>query len=416
MYAILHSMKLFGIAILIGIINGALFVIFELLVKQGTNLIWNDIFHTNTLRFLVIPLAIVLSIVYSVVVRSLKENRLRKNTPLSEELNSKIIGTPRAILTTLIVGLTSLLSGASLGPEAPLFSGSAQTGAWVSKLTNENEKTTKVLVLSSVGALLVAFFGSLGLVLFPLLLLLKEKKLTLKNGAIVVLAGLFAFGTLFLLKGNTQGFGTVPVEFTTYVSYDFITAFVFAFIGVFLGVALYLFIDKIYLINKQYEKKIHWVVKAGIYGLILGVLYFLGGQIIQFSGSEGIQMLFESKATLTTTMLIVIVLSKFLATAWSGGSGYRGGLVFPSIFMGVALAFLVVHLFPFFQGMQGPVIGMWGGFISGVMSPAMGFILLLALLPPTLYPIVIVAFLGAFLGKKILTQRTKKKSGVENKG
>jgi H+/Cl- antiporter ClcA len=82
-------------------------------------------------------------------------------------------------------------------------------------------------------------------------------------------------------------------------------------------------------------------------GLAVGLVAELGGQL----GADPMDILFSGQASLnavtssSTKIVLILLVGKFLAYAVSLGCGFRGGPVFPAIFLGVALASLTVVVF-----------------------------------------------------------------------
>jgi H+/Cl- antiporter ClcA len=92
-----------------------------------------------------------------------------------------------------------------------------------------------------------------------------------------------------------------------------------------------------------------------------------------------------------------IVLVKLLVTAWSLAAGYRGGLVFPSVFTGVAVSVVIVDEWSSVAG-PGVVVGGVAGILTAMTSPVLGPIMLVALLPFSLLGVALVAAAGAVAG------------------
>ena len=68
-------------------------------------------------------------------------------------------------------------------------------------------------MLASIGALLVAFFGSLIALLIPALILWQRaKRLDVAPLCAIAVAGLAAWVTLWILEGGLQGYGDVPSD------------------------------------------------------------------------------------------------------------------------------------------------------------------------------------------------------------
>jgi H+/Cl- antiporter ClcA len=79
-------------------------------------------------------------------------------------------------------------------------------------------------------------------------------------------------------------------------------------------------------------------------GLIAQIADWLGAdsQDVLFSGQTGVPAL---AAADSTKIVLILLVAKAVAYAVSLGCGFRGGPVFPSIFLGIALATLAVVWF-----------------------------------------------------------------------
>lgn len=82
------------------------------------------------------------------------------------------------------------------------------------------------------------------------------------------------------------------------------------------------------------------VLTLGLGGLLLGILGAAGGHITLFKGLEEIQQIALSQ-TLTAGDFLLIALVKLAALVIASASGFRGGRIFPAVFVGVALGFML---------------------------------------------------------------------------
>jgi H+/Cl- antiporter ClcA len=203
---------LIGAAVLIGAVNAVVLKLFLWAVDVGTVDLWNDVFHTDEHRWVVVPLALVLGIVLSGVLLVVRQPRLppphTNSLAFADDDEPATLG---GVGMILFVGLSCLVAGASLGPEAALVGSAAAFGLWCGQRTGDGP-TARLLQLSSVGALLVAFVGSFLIVLLPLLMLVQKKQLKVDSAVPVVVAGASSFGTLWLIDHGTKGFGTIPTS------------------------------------------------------------------------------------------------------------------------------------------------------------------------------------------------------------
>jgi len=398
----MRRLNVWLVALGIGVVNALLLRVFELAVNDGTNELWNRLFRSDSHRWVVVPLAVGLSLLYSLIIRSLGQQRVIKpETDLLAEMSdapSKL----SAIGVILLIGLVSLLAGASLGPEASLLAASAAIGGWAAAKA-KTDLQRQLLILASVGALLVAFLGSFMMVLVPLLLLLQQKKFKPLPAALMFVAAGAAYGTIWLVDRAHPGFGTAP-PLPALSAHDFIVAPFVGAVAAFVAAGLNQAISRLTPHIERLDQHIAWPLAAAAFGLALGGLYLLGGQSIEFSGNVGSKQLISDHAQSGAAVLIGLLTAKLLATAWSKITGYRGGLVFPSIYLGVALGLLVGSLAGSWGG-AGAMIGGIAGTLSAVTgSSVVAAVFVLAVLPVALLPVALVAIAGAAGGNWLLGQ------------
>lgn len=82
------------------------------------------------------------------------------------------------------------------------------------------------------------------------------------------------------------------------------------------------------------------VLTLGLGGLLLGILGAAGGHITLFKGLEEMQQIALSQ-TLTAGDFLLIALVKLAALVIASASGFRGGRIFPAVFVGVTLGFML---------------------------------------------------------------------------
>lgn len=415
-------------AAIIGVLNPPVFKGFEFVVIEGTEWLWDELLHADQNRWAAILLAVVGSILLSAAFRLTGQTRITHQTSDVGEYGSEKTKPPTLgdIGAVLLIGAGSLLFGASLGPEASLMAFAASLGLLVAasfKLTSSG-----LLKAISIGALLIAFTGSILPAVFPFILLLQKakpeiKKLPLRDpkalaslmsrkrhviidGLIdVVLPVLLASGTAFfvmwLMDPSIAGYGSVSVSQPIKLV-DFGLAVVAGVLATFAGTLLKQAISYFGRLAKWMDKTWPWPVSASMFGLGIGLLYVIGGQSVQFSGSIGSKLLLEQAPTLGLFALLGLLAVKLLVTAWSLATGYRGGLVFPTIYMGIAIAYILFHL----TGATDPgvLIGAVAGVFGALTGPAVAFIFIASILPPhgSIWLVAICGIAGAWLGQSIL--------------
>lgn len=83
------------------------------------------------------------------------------------------------------------------------------------------------------------------------------------------------------------------------------------------------------------------VLVLGIGGFILGILGVVGGPVSLFKGLDEMQQMVANQAFSTSDYFLLAVI-KLAALVVAAASGFRGGRIFPAVFVGVALG-LMLH-------------------------------------------------------------------------
>ncbi|HAW3390230.1 ion channel protein [Escherichia coli] len=83
------------------------------------------------------------------------------------------------------------------------------------------------------------------------------------------------------------------------------------------------------------------VLVLGIGGFILGILGVIGGPVSLFKGLDEMQQMVANQAFSTSNYFLLAVI-KLAALVVAAASGFRGGRIFPAVFVGVALG-LMLH-------------------------------------------------------------------------
>jgi H+/Cl- antiporter ClcA len=379
-----------ALAVAVGVANALVFLGFEWVTKEGSDWLWNDVAGSDDVRWRVVPLAIAGSLALSLALRLARQRRVKQiETDPVDAPPEQGRTTAGTVVTTLAIGAVSLVGGASLGPEAPLTAASKALG----------ELFGKALVAASIGALLVAFFGSPLPVVIPLALLHKRKALTATSALAVLLAGAASIATLLLVGGHVNGYGGIPAD-EHFDLGDMAVAAAFGACGTLAAAWLKRADERFGRRTRRLDGRLHWAVSAALFGAGLGLLYVLGGESVQFSGSEGTTALLHEHAGDGTLALLGLAAVKLLATGWCLACGYRGGPVFPSIYVGVAISLALGS-----WAEPGATIGAIVGILTALTNPFFGAVAVLALLPPKLCLVGLAGAAGAVAVKRARSPR-----------
>ncbi len=393
------------VAVGIGIVNAVAFLSLEWIVDHGTRWLWDDVLDTDERRWMAVVAATALGVGYSCVLRLLGQPRWVP--PHTDPLAGNQAGgsvSPAQIVMLFVVGAVSLLAGASLGPEAPLVAVSAAAGAWLAG-TGRVARAAPVLVMASVGALLVVFLGSLVVVVVPVLLLYRRQhSLAASQVLAIVVAALSAYATECVIAGRGDGYGTIPAG-SSFGIRDCVSALVVGALAVVVARGLKRTLTALAAVTRRVDGRLPWPLAGALFGAALGGLYLVGGPTVEFSGSDGTGVLLQRAPSYTAGALVGLLVVKLLATGWSLASGYRGGLVFPSIYVAVAFGLFVARVAGDAAG-PGILVGAVAGMLAAMTGPAITVIMLLALLPVALAVVAALGAAGAALGDRALSALT----------
>lgn len=340
----MKSLKILVAAVFVGIGVAVTYFYFEYAVRHSTSYIWQDVFNTDNRRFLILPLSVALTLLYF--------GAQHLFDPGSEKKESHGLGEsppPKAInfLKILSIGFLSLLAGASLGPEAVLVPACILLGQYLGKRSFGNNKSiTGLLGAAGFVALLAAFFNSF--IVGVLSVLLVKRQMGAKLTPLLIGVGIVASGSTAILLGMLKNSAYVALP-----HYDWHIDISTVFILIVLGIAGYVMtygLGAAHNISAIVISKVtghgQWWLRGLVAAGGLSVLYWLGGSLVQFTGNESIVPMLKQSAALGFWGLLWLLIIKLFAIGWSKAGGYRGGMVFPTVFGAsiiIAIAKLYIH-------------------------------------------------------------------------
>jgi H+/Cl- antiporter ClcA len=331
----------------IGVLGALIMVVFFILQDYFTLLLWGEI-PVNSLSPVFSPWILVICIVGGLGVGAIRHYFHSEITIMAEDLiefdRTGRFGLKRGI-ELFLRGLVSLVCGAPLGPEAPL---TVSTGAAGTAIAEKARMPPPVVTLSSLAGI-SGFFGAFLTSPFAGALIFIET--TLEKGIMSwkavlpsIVAATTGFAAYFLLSGAfIAGFYTLP-PYEGFRDIDLLYAVV---LGIFGGASGILFILIYQKVRGIFEPLEHRPIILGLIGgLGLGIAgIFL--PLTLFMGSDQLQILIDHYLEVSLLLLILLAVVKILLMAFCFSTGFAGGYIFPSFFIGGTLGILVFRLFPF---------------------------------------------------------------------
>jgi H+/Cl- antiporter ClcA len=339
--------KLLGLASFVGLATAAVTFIFIALVHLATRFIWE---RAALAAGLPAPVWTILICTVGGLLVGLLVRAFGDHSGIFAELMQEFGRTGRfdyrrapGIVLTAIV---SLVSGASLGPEAPLADASGGIGTLLADRLHLDARATRSLAFSGVSAMLGAFItspiggpllalesaqgGSTGLasyfwVLFPSLL-----AAAVATVAFVALSGAF-YGTIYLFPDYLPSLRHL------------LQAIPLGLIGGAVGVVFFIVLRRLQGLMQPMKHRL--VLRGLIGGLGLGIIGAIF-PLVLFSGEDESLVLIARAAQIGVPMLILLAGVKLFVTGLGLATGWKGGYIFPVLFVGVALGLATNLLFP----------------------------------------------------------------------
>ncbi|MGC4174288.1 ion channel protein [Demequina sp.] len=244
------------------------------------------------------------------------------------------------VAIALILGLAG---GVSLGPENPIIAVAVGLSVWLAARITPKTPAGTIVIIATAG-ILGAMFGS------PLAaaLLLTEMIGEMKQGgpmwdklfAPIIAASVGSVVTILI--GESMTLPKLPA-YTLDNAIDLVSALAVAAAAASLGVLTAIALPPI---HRALHTLKHPVLYLGVGGLILGVLGAIGGPVTLFKGADQSAELVTEAATMSPGHLALVTFVKIAALLVAAGASFRGGRIFPSMFIGVALGLFINGLIP----------------------------------------------------------------------
>jgi H+/Cl- antiporter ClcA len=246
---------------------------------------------------------------------------------------------PRVVPGLLLAALLSLGIGVSLGPEAPLM---GATGAVLTWFAVRRGADPQGFVALGTAGLLGAMFGAPVGAAFAFLELVPLTGRALYQRLVPLLASASAGAlTITLIVGRPRFAVPFPAP-RDFIAADIVSAAVIGALGAVLGLGAGVALRLLHPV----AQRVPVVARVGLGGLALGGLAVAAGDVILFSGQREVGRFIVESADMTDGRIALVTFAKLASLVIAVAVGFRGGRVFPALFVGVALGALVHALVP----------------------------------------------------------------------
>jgi H+/Cl- antiporter ClcA len=403
-------LRLMALVILLGLVSALITFLFITLVHQGTSVIWEKAAQALGISM---PLFTLLVCTFGGLLVGLLVKLFGDHSGIFFEVMREFGKTGRFEYRNapgiLITAFVSLISGASLGPEAPLADACGGIGTLVSDKFKLDEQETRTMGYSGVSGMLASFitnpFGGalLGLesaqggttgksayfwVLFPSLM-----ASAVATVVFVLLTGTF-FDTLY--------------KFPEYVPrlVDMFYAAPLGLLGALVGVLFMLSLKRLQIFFRVLKG--HLVLRGVLGGLGMGIIGALF-PLTLFSGEAETAELITGAAEIGVAMLIVLGIMKLFATSLVLATGWKGGYIFPLMFSSVALGMAIALLFPDVPVAVAVAATMAGALVAAFRAPLFAALFTVVLVQKETASVIAVAVVvGALLTAYLLLREARR--------
>lgn len=301
----------------------------------------------------------------------------------------------RVLPSLVIVTVLALAGGVSLGPESPIIA--INTGILAALFAKIWPRIpVDLIVIIAAAGTIGALFGTpvaAALVFTGVVGGLKMQ------GALWdrLFLPLVAAGTgAITMSVIAHPMLSVPVPaYTAVAPIDLLSAAVIACVAAVLGASAAFLLPFVHRGFRLLRNPLFYATAGGV---ILGILGAIGGPITLFKGLSQMGTLIAHRADYAAWTLVLIVVVKIIALLVSAAAGFRGGRIFPSVFIGAAVGVLANALVPSIP----PAVAIAAGVLGVVLAVSRdGWIALFVAVAVTgsiaVLPVLCIAVLPAWL-------------------
>jgi CIC family chloride channel protein len=382
------------IGILIGVVSGFGAILFNFLLKRGTQFFMKDLIalilpgELRGVSLLGIPLArwMILWIPALggllsglLVFRFAPEAEGHGTDAMIESFHRKKgIVRKRVPIVKTIASAITIGSGGSAGKEGPIAQIGSGFASFLASVLKMDEHDRRIMLLAgAAGGLGAIFKAPLGSALFTTEVLYRRPEFEFEAIIPCILSSIVGY-TVFTFYYGWDTLFHIPMFTFTHPS----ELFFYGVFGVFCAAVGFFYIHIFYGMRDRFFRRLHVSrpLKVALGGLMLGGLAFFFPQVLG-GGYEWIQSAIDGK--LAVDLMLVLVLAKIFATSFTISSGGSGGVFAPSLFIGSMMGGfygnLCSKLFPHWviHPHAFVLVGM-GGFFAGVAKVPIASLIMIA--------------------------------------
>jgi H+/Cl- antiporter ClcA len=269
--------------------------------------------------------------------------RLPWKTPgLFEDLQTERVD-PGIVPGLVAVSTVSLIGGASLGPEKALGSMGGGAGTWIARRRGLDTEDAQVNTLAGFAGAYGGLFSSTVIVVLLILEVARPggRRFT-KALAAQIVSSSVSFGIYFAIAGAVF-LDDYKVPHYRFEGWQLLAGIP---LGLFAAAVVTLLVGFMLGAARLFGRlKVPEVAKPVLGGLIFGVVGVVL-PLTMFNGADQLKALLGHAGSLGLGLVVAALIAKMFTFAVSQGSGFVGGPIFPSLFIGGTAGVIVHQVIP----------------------------------------------------------------------
>ncbi|MFE2062074.1 ion channel protein [Streptomyces sp. NPDC059467] len=345
-------------SVIVGVGSSLLFVLVSSLAGRLQNVLWHNLPDALGIgRYSVLWMLVMLTgtgIAVGLVVWKVPGHA----GPDPATLGLEAVALPPAVLPGLVLATVLMLAGGpSLGPENPLIAVNVGLALWLGRLAMPRLPGSLWPALADAATLGALFGTPVGAALvISEALAGKPLKGALWDNLFGPLAAAGAGSmTTALVARPSLDLGLPALTRTRWP--DLLSAVVIAPVAALLGMCA---VCAFPYVHAAFGRLRHPMLTLPAGGVVLGLLGALGGPLTLFKGLDEVGDLAKNPEGWTAGQFAVMTVVKLTALLVAAACGFRGGRIFPSVFIGAAFGLCAHALVPAVQPSVGVAAGVLG--------------------------------------------------------
>ena len=250
---------------------------------------------------------------------------------------------PRLVPGLVAVSAVSLIGGASLGPEKALGAAGGGAGSWLGQRRALAKEDSQVNALAGFAGAYGGLFSSTVIVVLLILEVARPGgRRFAKALAAEIVASSVSFGIYFAVAGAVF-LDDYQVPAYKYEDWQLLAGIP---LGLFAALVVTLLAGFIVAAARLFGRlKVPAILKPTLGGVVFGIAG-VALPLTMFSGSDQLKTVIKNPGALGLGLIVAILIGKMFTFAVSQGSGFIGGPIFPSLFIGGTAGVLVHQVIP----------------------------------------------------------------------